>query len=120
MASTDAPSKERRTKPHSPVHGGRRWRDDPDLTAAVDRLLAQVSKDFFALRDTVGWSQEEMAIAAGVAANTILGVEKAQDAHLSTLARLAHVRGYELDIRLRRVSRPPQPIAVNHSASAGP
>lgn len=117
MDSIDAPTEERRSRPNAPLHGGKRWRDDPDLTDAVTRALLPISRDFNYARDAREWSQDETAYAAGIAPNTLLAIEQARhDPHLSTLVRLAHIFGFEVVITLRRAKRIPQLPAVNLSA----
>ena len=82
----------------------RRWRDDPDLTAAMERQLLPLGRDVYAIRDCREWTQDEYADAAGVASQTVLSLEKADaDPRLSTLVRLAFAAGYELDVRFRKV-----------------
>jgi DNA-binding XRE family transcriptional regulator len=113
---------DRRTEPPVPRYGGKRWRDDPDLIAAVERVLLQLSDDLNAARDLHVWSQEDIAAAAGIAPNTVLEIEKTRiDPHISTIVRLAFAAGMDVDLRFRRRLGPPrlpQSAAVNLSASA--
>lgn len=86
---------------------GRRWQDDPDIKAAVERLLLRVGRDVHALRERHGWSQETEAEAAGLHPDTIQALERSQgDPRLSTLVRLFYVHGYELQIGLRPTTQP--------------
>jgi DNA-binding XRE family transcriptional regulator len=116
-----AAAAERRATPPLVRHGGRRWSDDPDLNAAVERILVQLSVDLNAARDLHDWSQDEMGHAAGIAPNTVLGIEKARiDPHISTVVRMAYAAGYDVRITLRKPvpARPPQLAAVNPAVSA--
>ena len=83
----------------------RPWESDPDLRAAVDRLLVHLSSDIYARRRRHGWSQEQLATVAGVSRDTILTLEQARgDPHLSTLVRLYWSLGTALDIRAMSVA----------------
>jgi DNA-binding XRE family transcriptional regulator len=118
----DAAANERRTEPTAPRHGGRRYVDDPDLTDIVEAIKLQLSADFHNAREGRGFSQAELAEAAGVAAKTVLDIEKCRlDPHLSTVARIAYALGYEPFIVFRKPRcprRPPYLASVNSSASA--
>jgi len=108
MASTDDPTKDRRSKPAAPIHGGRRWKDDPDRAAAMERILLSLSGDVHALRELHGWSQDEMAHAAGIHPDTLGNLEKMRDdPRLSTIVSAAYAAGYEVEIRFRRPRRHP-------------
>lgn len=80
----------------------RRREKDPDIAAAMERLLLRVGRDAHTLRDRAGWSQEAEAQAAGIHQETVQTIEKGiGDPRLSTLVRLFYVHGYELQIGLR-------------------
>ena len=121
VPAADDPAPERRAEPRAARHGGRRWKDDPDLTAAVEEGLLQLSIDLNAAREGREWSQEELAHAAGIAPNTVLDIEQTRvDPHFSTIVRLAYAAGFDVDIRLRRPRRRrlPHLAAVNRSVAA--
>ena len=120
MASVvhDVPT-DRRIEPAARRHGGKRWKDDADLNAAVQHVLLLISRDVNALRECREWSQEQMAHAAGLSPNAVLNLEKTRDdVHISTLVRIACAAGYELDVRFRRPARRPHHGWVNQSATA--
>lgn len=110
----DLPAEDRRAAPHAPIHGGRRWRDDPDRTDAIERLLLSLSRDVNGLRELHGWSQEEMAHAAGLHADTVLNLEKMRDdPRLSTIVSIGYAAGFEVEIRFKRPKRAPGCSRVN-------
>lgn len=79
-----------------------RWSDDPDIKAAVERVMLGLGRDAYALRGRQGWSQEAEARAAGLHPDTIQALERSVgDPRLSTLVRLFYIHGYELQIGLR-------------------
>src|SRR5688500_17201442 len=97
------PSDRRRPTPKGCQTDKRRWRDDPDLTAAMERQLLPLGRDVYAIRQWQEWTQDEYAEAAGVASQTVLSLYKADSySRLSTLVLLAYAAGYELDIRFRK------------------
>lgn len=85
-----------------PEQDQRRWSDDPDLKAAVERQLLAVGRAAHELRERQGWSQEQEGEASGLHPDTIQALERGLgDTRLSTLVRLFFVHGYELQIGLR-------------------
>ena len=119
-APIDKPPLEERRKAGPKVrHGGRRWKDDPDLAAAVERLQLTVSRQAHGIRALREWSQDDMAHVAGVSPQTVLDVESmGVDVHLSTLVRLAYAAGFEVDIRFRRArSRALYPTGIGQIAA---
>lgn len=122
MASVvhDVPT-DRRIEPAARRHGGKRWKDDADLNAAVQHVLLLISRDVHAMRECQDWSQEQLAHAAGVSAGAVLNIEKTRDdVHISTLVRIAYAAGYEVDVRFRRPARRPHHGWVNQGAIAAP
>lgn len=91
-----------------PRPGGRRWVDDPDLKVRFEDLMVGLSEHLHAKREGLGWSLEQAAVAAGVAPQTVLDIEKTRgDPHLSTVMRLFFVYGEELVVAGRPAVQPP-------------
>lgn len=82
---------------------------DPDLAAALRRLVLRISRDAYELRERQGWSQRAEAQAAGLHEETIQRLERGDcDPHLSTLVSLFYIHGYEIQIGLRPTRQPRQ------------
>ena len=85
------------TQPRAPGH-----HDDPDIAAALERLMLLLGRDVHALRERHGWSQKGLARAAGLHPDTVQNVEQGKgDPKLSTAVRLCYALGVELQIGLR-------------------
>ena len=54
-------------------------------------------------RKARNWSQPQLAVAAGVAVNTVVKIERGKDAKQSTLAKLTNA--LDLDLRITAVDR---------------
>jgi DNA-binding XRE family transcriptional regulator len=118
----DAPQ-ERRSEPPVVRHGGRRIADDPDLAALYERSMLDLSGQLNALRDHAEFSQDELALAAGMSPTTVQDIEKMRaDIRWSTIVRWAFVAGFMPEIRFRRLSprvcSAPRYSGVNPGASA--
>lgn len=85
---------------------GRRWYDDPDIAAAHERVMVDVSAAVYAARRRHGWSLDVAAAASGIHPDTLQSIEKTEhDPQLSTLVRAFYALGYEVTFALR-----PKPV----------
>jgi DNA-binding XRE family transcriptional regulator len=108
MPDAEVASHQDRRQPRLPYDApGRRWEDDPDLTAVFNQAMLDLGRVLYALRERQDWSQEKEAAAAGLHRDTVSELERAQgDPHLSTIVRLFYVHGFRFAIELRATAQP--------------